>query len=88
MRLQPRTTTTICDFLSGTDNRGCLAIEDVRIDFLGSDAQGRAPDAFLVRNRCGSDEMMDIAGISTYVAARLSHALARAPDDRRPGPSC
>ena len=88
VRLQPRTTTAICDFLSGTDNRGCVAIEDVRVDFLGSDSEGRAPDAFLVRNRCGSDEIMDVDGISSYVAARLRHALAEAPDDQMPGPSC
>lgn len=88
VRLRPRTTTTVCDFLSGTDNRGCQAINDVRVDFLGADPERGTPDGLLVRNRCGSDEIMDVGGISAFVAARIQHLLARAPADQMPGPSC
>jgi hypothetical protein len=88
LRLRPRTTTSICDFLSGTDNRGCQAIDDVRVDFLGIDPERGTPDGLLVRNRCGSGEIMDVEGISAFVAARIQHVLARAPADQMPGPSC
>lgn len=88
LRLRPRTTTAICDFLSGTDNRGCQAIDDVRVDFLGADPERGTPEGFLVRNRCGSDEIMDVDGISALVAARVQHLLAGEPANRMPGPSC
>lgn len=62
IRLRPRTTTSICDFLSGTDNRSCRAIDDVRVDFLGADPERGTPEGFLVRNRCGSEEIMAVGG--------------------------
>jgi hypothetical protein len=88
IRLRPRTVTTICDFMSGTDNRSCQAIDDVRIDFLGTHPEFPTPGALLVRNRCGSDQVMDVEGLAVYVAARLRHALTGAPPDQEPAPVC
>jgi hypothetical protein len=88
IRLRPRTMTTICDFMSGTDNRSCQAIDDVRIDFLGSDPEFPTPGALLVRNRCGSDQVMDVEGLAVYVAARLRHTLMGGPPEQAPAPVC
>jgi hypothetical protein len=83
VRLMPRTMAALCDFMSGTDNSGCLAIDDVRVDFLGAYPDVGTPSGFLVRNRCGSQHVMGIDGISALVAMRVAHALGPEP---RPDP--
>ncbi len=88
IRLRPRTMTSICDFMSGTDNQRCQAIDDVRIDFLGSEPDLPTPGTLLVRNRCGSDQVMDVEGLAVYVTARLRHALMGARSDQAPAPVC
>lgn len=88
IRMRPRTMTAICDFMSGTDNQSCRAIDEVRIDFIGSNSEVPIPGALLVRNRCGSDELMDVEALAVYVAARLRHALMGGPQGQEPSPGC
>ena len=88
MRLRPRTMTTICDFMSGTDNQRCEAIDDVRIDFLGTHPEFPTPGTVLVRNRCGSDEMMDVERLAVFVTARIRHALTGGLPEQAPAPVC
>jgi len=88
LRLRGRTKRARCDFISGTDTGTCIAIDQVRVDFLGTHPGFDTSDAFIVRNRCGADGVMDVNGVASLVALRLHYALTTYPgDDRRP-PNC
>jgi hypothetical protein len=84
LRLRPRTGVGLCDFMSGTDNTGCLVIDNVRVDFLGEYPGYGTPEGFLVRNRCGADGAMAVDGVAAIVALRLHALLAPDPDAEIP----
>jgi hypothetical protein len=88
IRVRARTMLALCDFMSGTDNRGCTAIDNVRVEFIGSHEGGVRPGGFQVRNRCGAEGVMGVDGFSFYVAQRVHHALTLASSGDAPGPPC
>lgn len=85
MRLRARTMIGLCEAMSGTDNTGCTAIDQVRVEFLGSIPDYETPGGFIIRNRCGADSAMDVNGFSTQVALRLHYELT---GDERDVPNC
>jgi hypothetical protein len=86
--LRPRLGSALCDVISGTDNRVCEAITEVRVEFLGKYRDRPKPDDFTIRNRCGSDGVLDVDSLSALVAARVHYALTTFPGDARQVPRC
>jgi hypothetical protein len=86
--LRPRLTAALCEVISGTDNRVCEAIGEVRVEFLGNYRERAKPDDFTLRNRCGSDGLLDVDGFSALVAARIHFSLTTFPGDERQVPRC
>jgi len=88
IRLVPRLTSTLCDFMAGTDSAQCQAIGRVQVEFRGTYGDLPNPAGFTVLNRCGSDGVMDVDKMGAYVAARLLHALYRPSEPAPPTPGC
>jgi hypothetical protein len=86
--LRPRLTAALCEIMSGTDNRVCEAIGEVRVEFIGRYRDRAKPDDFTILNRCGSDGLLDVDGLSALVAARIHYAFTTYPGDERQIPRC
>lgn len=86
--LRPRLGIARCEFMSGTDNTACLAIDDVRVEFRGKYGDLQNPTDLLVRNRCGSDGLLNVDDFASLVAMRILHAMTTFPGDHRPQPRC
>lgn len=85
LRLRARTMIGLCEVMSGTDNTGCTAIDEVRVQFMRSDDDIEVPNDFTVRNRCGGDSAMDVNNLAAVVALRLHYELS---GDDRQVPNC
>lgn len=88
IRLAPRLTRGNCAVSSGTSDTACAAIDQVRIDFLGTPPGRENMDPITVRNRCGANSIMGVEGISAYVAIHLDLALTTFEGDERKPPNC
>lgn len=88
IRLRPSAQRIRCEVMSGTDNRTCQAVGEVRIELLGSYPGYDGVTSFLVRNRCRANDVMAAQGIASLVAARLHHELTTFEGDERRTPSC
>jgi hypothetical protein len=88
IRVRPRIVTGLCGFMSGTDNRGCPAIDQVTVEFTGAIPGVQNPTNFTLQNRCGSDGLLDVNGFGLMVAARLDYALTTFTGDTRQLPRC
>ena len=82
IRLRPRIIMGLCAAMSGTDNRGCPAIDQVIVEFIGSSPGVETPVGFTLRNRCGGEGLLDVNGLGYLLAARLDYALSTFPGDR------
>ena len=88
IRLVPRLTTALCDFMAGTDSARCEAIRELRVEFRGRYGELATPASFTVLNRCGSDGVLHVDGLGAFVAARILHALYRPSEPAPPTPRC
>ena len=89
IRLRPDLVSAMCDRVPGTSpDMSCRTIGEVRVDFLNADPAWKLPGALRIRNRCGSDERMDIEKFSAYAAALLDYTLARDESRKRPNARC
>ena len=88
VRLRARSSRVYCEAMSGTDNRVCLAVGRVRVEFTGVHPGVETPGSFIVQNRCRANAVMHVQGIAGLVAARIHHQLTTSPGDERPVPRC
>jgi len=88
IQLRPRAERVYCEVVTGTDNRTCLAVGQVRVALRGSHRGIETPASLIVRNRCGANSVMAVQGIAALVAARIHHELTTYPGDERRVPSC
>jgi hypothetical protein len=86
--LRPRLGLARCEFMSGTDNTACVAIADVRVEFRGKYGDLENPGDLLIRNRCGSDGLLNVDDFSMLVAMGIHHAITTPPGGNRPLPRC
>lgn len=88
IRLRPELVSAMCDRLPGTNpDMSCRTIGEVRVDWLDADPAWKLGN-LRIRNRCGSDDQMDVEKFSVYVAAMLDYTLARDKDRKRPTARC
>jgi hypothetical protein len=89
IRIRPTLIQAMCDRLPGTSpDMSCRTFGEVRADFLDADPAWKLPGNLRVRNRCGSDDLMDVEKFSAYVAAMIDYTLARDKDRKRPTARC
>jgi hypothetical protein len=82
--LRPQVIMGRCDFMSGTDNRGCPAIGQVTVEFIGSTPGVQTPGGFTALNRCGDPtQIMGVNGVGAHVASSVAVALTTRPGERR-----
>lgn len=88
IRLRPSAQRARCEVMSGTDNRTCQAVGEVRIELLGTYPGYDGVTSFLVRNRCLANEIMAARDFASLVAARLHYELTTFEGDERRTPGC
>lgn len=88
IHLRPRAMRALCEVMSGTDNRSCMAVGQVRVEFRGVYPGHETPGGFMLRNRCGADSYLGGRGISSLLAARIHYSLTTHPGDERRVPDC
>ena len=77
-----------CEMVVGLNPRGCLAVGQVRVDFVGSTPGFDGRNAVTIRNRCRANAVLAAQGISSLVAARIHYELTTYPGDERREPRC
>jgi hypothetical protein len=89
--LQPSIDNAICDQLPGTaTDMSCRAVTDVQARVEGPDALTDGIDLpSRIRNRCGSDQLMPVDRLATFVAEYIIYAVeGKAKGERRPVGRC
>ena len=88
-RLKPKVVKAMCDAMSGTaTDMSCQMIAETEVQVNNPNPNVKLPGSIRIRNRCGDDQLMDIAKFSEYSAGMLAYELSRDPKKRRPTGRC
>jgi hypothetical protein len=89
LRLRPRIVRAMCDMVPGTStDMSCQMIGETEVEVLNADPALKLPGVIRVRNRCGSDQFMDIKKYSEYSAAMITYEFSREAKKKRPASTC
>jgi hypothetical protein len=87
--LRPKVVRAMCDVMSGTDtDMSCQMISEVEVEVHNPDPAVKVSRSMRIRNRCGDDQLTDIAKFSEYSAGMIAYELSLDPKRKRPTNRC
>lgn len=87
--LRPKVVRAMCDVMSGTGtDMSCQMISEVEVEVHNPDPAVKVPRSMRIRNRCGDDQLTDVAKFSEYSAGMIAYELSLDPKRKRPTNRC
>ena len=66
----------------------CQMISEVEVEVHVPDPAVKVPRGMRIRNRCGDDQLTDVAKFSEYTAGMIAYELSQDPKRKRPINRC